>query len=135
MPRLWEKLNLGEHPDVLVLNAPSSFAAELKALQGIRVQQRVTAVKEVVFALVFVLNQAELNRWSAAVVAKAVGDAVLWFAYPKGTSRRYTSDINRDKGWHILRAANFDCVRQVAIDEDWSALRFRRTEFINHRSR
>jgi hypothetical protein len=135
MPRLWEKLNLGEHREVLVLNAPSSFAAELKGLQGVRVQQRVTAVKEVVFALVFVLNQAELNRWSAAVVAKAVGDAVLWFAYPKGTSRLYTSDINRDKGWDVLRAADFDCVRQVAIDEDWSALRFRRTQFINHRSR
>jgi hypothetical protein len=135
MPRLWEKLNLGEHREVLVLNAPSSFAAELKALQGVRVQQRVTAVKEVVFALVFVLNQAELNRWSATVVAKAAGDALLWFAYPKGTSKHYASDINRDKGWDVLRAADFDCVRQVAIDEDWSALRFRRTEFINHRSR
>jgi hypothetical protein len=135
MPRLWEKLNLGEHREVLVLNAPGSFAAELKGLQGVRVRQRVTAVKEVVFALVFVLNQAELNRWSAAVVAKAGGDALLWFAYPKGTSKRYTSDINRDKGWDVLLAADFDCVRQVAIDEDWSALRFRRTEFINHRSR
>jgi hypothetical protein len=135
MPRLWEKLNLGEHREVLVLNAPSSFAAELKALQGVGVQRHVTAVKEVAFALVFVLNQTELNRWSAAVVAKAAGDALLWFAYPKGTSKRYTSDINRDKGWDVLRAADFDCVRQVAIDEDWSALRFRRTEFINHRSR
>jgi hypothetical protein len=135
MPRLWEKLNLGEHREVLVLNAPSSFAAELKALQGVRVQRNVTAAKEVAFALVFVLNQAELNRWSAAVVAKATGDALLWFAYPKGSSRRYTSDINRDHGWDVLRAADFDCVRQVAIDEDWSALRFRRTEFINHRPR
>jgi hypothetical protein len=135
LPRLWEKLNLGEHREVLVLNAPSSFAAELKALQGVRVEQRVTAVKEVAFALVFVLNLAELNRSSAAVVDKATGDALLWFAYPKGTSKRYTSDINRDKGWDVLRAADFDCVRQVAIDEDWSALRFRRTKFINHRSR
>jgi hypothetical protein len=82
MPRLWEKLNLGEHGEVLVLNAPRSFAAELKALQGVRVQQRDTAVKEVAFALVFVLNQAELDRWSAAVAAKAAGDALLWFAYP-----------------------------------------------------
>ena len=135
MPRLWEKLNLGEHREVLVLSAPSSFAAELNALQGVLVRQNVTAVKEVGFALVFVLNQAELNRWSAAIVAKAAGDALLWFAYPKGTSKRYTSDINRDKGWDVLRAADFDCVRQVAIDEDWSALRFRRTKFINHRSR
>jgi hypothetical protein len=135
MSRLWEKLNLGEHREVLVLNTPSSFAAELKALLGVRVQRNITAVKQVTFALIFVLNQTELNRWSAAVAAKAAGDALLWFAYPKGTSKRYTCDINRDKGWEVLRAADFDSVRQVAIDEDWSAVRFRRTEFINHRSR
>ena len=135
MPRLWQKLNIGAHREVLVLNAPSSFTSELKVLQGVRVRRQVTAVEQVAFALVFVLNQKELDRWSAAVVAKAAGDALLWFAYPKGTSKRYTSDINRDQGWDVLRAADFDCVRQVAIDEDWSALRFRRTEFINQRSR
>ena len=30
----------------------------------------------------------------------------------------------------MLRSAGFDAVRAVAIDEDWSALRFRRMEFI-----
>lgn len=60
---------------------------------------------------------------------------LLWFAYPKSTSKRYTCEFNRDQGWEALRASGFDSVRQVAIDEDWSALRFRRIEFINHRSR
>ena len=72
---------------------------------------------------------------SAVVVAKSPGDALLWIAYPKGTSKRYTCEFNRDKGWGVLLGSGFDCVRQVAIDEDWSALRFRRIEFINHRSR
>jgi hypothetical protein len=44
-------------------------------------------------------------------------------------------EFNRDKGWGVLARSGFDCVRQVAIDEDWSALRFRRIEFINHRAR
>jgi len=35
----------------------------------------------------------------------------------------------------VLLESGFDCVRQVAIDDDWSALRFRRIEFINHRAR
>jgi hypothetical protein len=30
----------------------------------------------------------------------------------------------------VIRAHGFDSVRQVAIDEDWSALRFRRTGYI-----
>jgi hypothetical protein len=135
MPGVWEKLNLGERREMLVVNAPKSFEAELKALQGVRVQRRMTGIKELTFALAFVVNQTELDRLSAAIVAKATGDAVLWFAYPKGTSKRYSCDFNRDKGWDVLRASGFDSIRQVAIDEDWSALRFRRNEFINHRAR
>jgi hypothetical protein len=62
--------------------------------------------------------------------SKAEGDAVLWFAYPKRTSKRYKADFDRDHGWEVLRAAGFEPVRQVAIDADWSALRFRRSEFV-----
>jgi hypothetical protein len=35
----------------------------------------------------------------------------------------------------VLKAAGFDTVRAIAIDEDWSALRFRRTEFIKSTKR
>jgi hypothetical protein len=38
--------------------------------------------------------------------------------------------VNRDTGWEALQAAGFDTVRLVAIDADWSALRFRRKEHI-----
>lgn len=51
-------------------------------------------------------------------------------AYPKGSSKRYTATINRDKGWARLGAAGFEAVRMIAIDDDWSAVRFRRAEFI-----
>ena len=51
-------------------------------------------------------------------------------AYPKGTSKRYTCEFHRDNGWAALEAAGFEGVRMVAIDEDWSALRFRRKEFV-----
>jgi hypothetical protein len=52
------------------------------------------------------------------------------FAYPKGTSKTLKSEVNRDSGWDVLRSAGFDTVRLVAIDADWSALRFRRKENI-----
>ena len=60
---------------------------------------------------------------------------MLWFAYPKGTSKRYTCEFNRDAGWGVIRAAGFDSVRMVAIDEDWSALRFRRLEYVKNASK
>jgi len=134
MSGLWKKLNLKEQPEIVILNAPESLAAQLKVPGPVRVQQRISAVKEVTFALAFVLTKAELDKVAAALAAKAAGDAVLWFAYPKGTSTKYKCDFNRDTGWDTLRRSGFDTVRQVAIDDDWSALRFRRVEFINHRS-
>jgi len=42
------------------------------------------------------------------------------------TKRGTPTDISRDVGWEILRGAGFDPVSQVAIDDTWSALRFRR---------
>jgi len=60
---------------------------------------------------------------------------VVWFAYPKGTSKKYKSEINRDSGWQVLGKAGFEPVRMVAIDEDWSACRFRRAEFIKAMTR
>ena len=75
--------------------------------------------------------QAEVDRLAKLLSAKAAGDALLWLANPKGASKKYQCDFNRDTGWSLLKDAGFDTVRAVAIDEDWSALRFRRVEHIN----
>jgi|ERR1700686_1219905 len=135
MLSIFEKLNLKEQREIVVLNAPVSFEGALRTLRHVRILRRMAAVRELTFALTFVIQQIELDKLSKAITAKAAGDALLWFAYPKSASRRYTCEFNRDKGWDVLLKSGFDCVRQIAIDEDWSALRFRRTEFINHRAR
>ncbi|MGF1585624.1 MAG: hypothetical protein ACFCUM_09905 [Bacteroidales bacterium] len=66
---------------------------------------------------------------------KFKGDAILWFCYPKGSSKNYKCGFNRDTGWEGLGKYNLEPVRQVAIDEDWSAIRFRRVEFITNITR
>lgn len=131
---VFRKLNLKDQKEILVLDAPDSFEPALKTLPRVRVARRVAEIRELTFALTFVTRQSELDRRVKQLIARAGGDAMLWFAYPKGSSKRYRCEFNRDHGWQSLRDAGFDCVRQVAIDEDWSALRFRRIEFINHRS-
>ena len=90
----------------------------------------VKKAKAIHFAIAFATQQAEVDALSKALTAKAEGDALIWFAYPKGTSKKYPCEFNRDAGWDVLRSLGFDAVRAVAIDEDWSALRFRRVEFI-----
>jgi hypothetical protein len=127
---LFKKLNLGTHDEIVLFNAPESFEAELKLLKGVKVVRDPGKPKGVKFGLAFAMTQSQLDRVSKLLAAASEGDAVVWFAYPKGTSKRYTCEFNRDSGWGVIRAAGFDSVRMVAIDEDWSALRFRRLEYV-----
>lgn len=54
---------------------------------------------------------------------------------PQRNFQKYTCKFNRDTGWAVLGELGFEPVRQVAIDADWSALRFRRVEFIKSMTR
>lgn len=126
----FQKLNLKDQKTILVLNAPESFEPELKALRGITVQRDVKSASPIEFSLAFVTTQKEVDTLGKTIAKKVKGDAVVWFAYPKGSSKNYKSEINRDSGWKVLGDAGFEPVRMVAIDEDFSAVRFRRVEFI-----
>jgi hypothetical protein len=130
MTPLFNKLNLKGQKEIVILNAPESFEREMEALEGVTVHRDASALERVEFALAFVITNAQLAAAADAILPKAHGDAVVWFAYPKGTSKRYKCEFNRDSGWAPMGAAGFEGVRQVAIDEDWSALRFRRVEHI-----
>jgi hypothetical protein len=123
------KLQLKNQADIVVLDAPPSFEKELKALKGVRIHRRVGA-SPIDFAIAFVMRQEEIEKHAQALAARAEGDAVIWFAYPKASSKRYTTDLSRDTGWQVLGDLGFEVVRLVAIDEDWSAKRFRRPAFI-----
>lgn len=130
MASTFDKLNLKEQKQILVLNAPASFEPELKTLRGITIQRDLKSAGEIEFSLAFVTKQREVDMLGKAIAKKATGDAVVWFAYPKGSSKKYKSGINRDNGWRVMGDAGFEPVRMVAIDEDFSAVRFRRVEFI-----
>ncbi|HMV82692.1 MAG TPA: hypothetical protein PLD20_02415 [Blastocatellia bacterium] len=135
MSEVFKKMNLKAQTEILVLNAPESFEAELAALSGVKVLRDLKSVKAVQFALAFVTKQAEVDKLAVAIAKRAEGDALVWFAYPKGTSKKYKCEFNRDTGWATFGEMGFETVRLVAIDEDWSAMRFRRVEFIKAMNR
>ncbi len=133
MATLFEKLNLKAHQEIVVLHAPESFEPELAKLPVLTIHRHLESVAQIGFLLAFVTRKSEVDALAGPVASRAQGDATVWFAYPKGTSKKYKCDFNRDNGWDALQAAGFDTVRAVAIDEDWTALRFRRVEYIKSR--
>ncbi|MFZ4738468.1 MAG: hypothetical protein ACOYM9_21100 [Bradymonadia bacterium] len=135
MTPLFKKLNLGEQRTVFVLGAPPTLETELEGLEGVEVRRALPERGDPIFVLAFVTTQVQVDTLSRDVAQATSGDAVVWFAYPKQSSKRYRCDFNRDTGWAALGTAGFEPVRQVAIDDDWSALRFRRVEFIKKLTR
>lgn len=131
----FQKLNLKTHPAIFVLNAPESFDPELATLDGVKILRSLEDPGPVEFSIAFITTQKEIDSLAKKIAKKVKGDAIVWFAYPKGTSKKYKCEVNRDTGWKALGDAGFEPVRQVAIDEDWSATRFRRVEFIETMTR
>jgi hypothetical protein len=132
---LFKKLNHKEQ-NVFIINSPDEFNPELEAMK--KSGNKITAVtnagtskiKKLDFVLSFVKTKEEIERICSAIEGKLTEDAIVWFAYPKGTSKKYKAEINRDSGWESIKKKGFDTVRAIAIDDDWSALRFRQVEFI-----
>lgn len=135
MDALLAKLNFKAHRRVLVLDAPEEAAALLASLQAegeISVNPKAKGPFD--FTLVFLKNCADLTK-AVAAAGLLAEDAPFWCCYPKKSSKRYTSDLSRDGGWQPLGDLGFEPVRQVALDEDWSALRFRKAEKIERLTR
>jgi hypothetical protein len=77
---------------------------------------------------VFVKNEQELRARLdelTAFLSKPTG--ILWISYPKGTSGVIT-DINRDSIWPIATEYHLSPTRQIAVNEVWSALRFKQMD-------
>lgn len=136
MNSIFKKLNFKDQPEIVVVNAPDSFLPVLDEMtQLTQVKTSVTDASDISFAMAFVTKQQEVDLLTQQFAEKIMGDGLLWMVYPKGSSKRYKCDFNRDTGWETLGKQGFEPVRMIAIDEDWSALRFRRAEYIKTMTR
>ena len=101
----------------------SSNAAHLDLLEPLPAGARqADRLAQATTALVFADDAASLRGILDAHKEQLGGPDAFWVAYPKGNR----ADINRDTLWPILAEYGMRPIAQVALDEVWSALRFRR---------
>jgi hypothetical protein len=136
MNTVFKKLNFKGQSPVFVLRAPESFDKEMAEIRtDTEIRTSISRAKNVSFLLAFVTKQKEVDDLARSLDAVAAEDAVVWFAYPKASSKNYQCEFNRDNGWNELGKLGFEGVRMIAIDDDWSALRFRKAEHIKTMTR
>jgi hypothetical protein len=124
---LAQKLRIKPGQSMLILNAPQSFLNLLGGLPENKIETGNVSGKSG-FIHLFVKDSAELEHWFPIALHSFSEDTVFWISYPKQTSKIKT-DLNRDNGWEVIFRAGYRPVSAIAIDDDWTALRFRKGTF------
>ncbi|GMU39562.1 MAG: hypothetical protein AMXMBFR23_04280 [Chloroflexota bacterium] len=86
--------------------------------EGVTVTSRLASATA---AVVFVDSQAAARAAVKRLAKALLATPLVWFVYPKGGR----ADVNRDSLWPIVAEHGMRPITQVAVDETWSALRFR----------
>jgi hypothetical protein len=108
------KLQIKPGQSVSVLNPPPGFSLPASTTGT----EHGTADAVIGFAA----RQDDLDDLSPVIAAARAG-RLAWISYPK--AGQLGTDLNRDRLARALAPRGIQPVRQVSIDDTWSALRFR----------
>jgi hypothetical protein len=135
MKELLSRLNYKGQLRIAVINAEEGFyKAIARELKGVITDNDIDQRCPYDFMIFFVKSVDEVNILAPVALHNLTADGILWFCYPKKTSKKYKSNLERDKGWKVLNDSGFYGVRMVSVDDDWSAMRFRNIKYIKSTS-
>ena len=117
------KLGMNPGMRALIIAPPPGYLKLLAPLpDGLTVSSR--ADGKYPFVQVFATRLSEISRIAQKLSKHAAPNALVWISYPKKTSRT-GGDLSRDLIREAMSVTGWRTVSIVAIDEVWSALRFR----------
>lgn len=131
MDPLLKKMNYKDESKILYLNVPDELTDMFMGFEetsGSKTNAKDIDIVE--FAVIFILDKQDIEEAIMGVKDKLTNDAKLWICYPKKSSKKYKSNVNRDTGWEALGNIGYEPVRQVSVNDDFSALRFRNVDKI-----
>ena len=120
---VFEKLQLSDERNLLIQGLPSSIEKQFSKLSFAKNMTPLLKIRKIDFALVFAVNENQLNGILKDVMPSLKGESKFWVAYPKVTSKIVT-DLNRESSWNRLTCAGYDSIERVELDHVWSAMRF-----------
>jgi len=135
MRYLLKKLNYKGSKRIAVINPEEAFFKAISdELEDVITDNEIDQRYPYDFMLIFVKTIKDVNHYSPIALHNLTADGVLWFCYPKKTSKKFSSELERDRGWKALNDMGFYGIRMVSVDENWSAMRFRNIKYIKSTS-
>ena len=120
---IFEKLDMADEKNLLIQGLPSSIEKQFSKLSFAKNVTPLLKSRKIDFALVFVVNEKQLNGILNEVMPALKADTKFWIAYPKSTSKIVT-DLNRNGSWDNLFSAGYGSTCRVELDHVWSASQF-----------
>ena len=124
---VFEKLQLADEKNLLIQGLPSSIEKQFSKLSFAKNMTPLLKNRKIDFALVFAVNENQLNGILKDVMPSLKDESKFWVAYPKTTSKIVT-DLNRECSWNRLTCEGYESIDRVELDHCWSAMRFVKSE-------
>lgn len=115
-----ERLQVKGKRRLAVIDAPTGVDSQIGVIK-----QRCNVSKADV-VLLFAANCAHLESSLPKMLKKMAKESIIWIAYPK-LSSQLAGDISREVIRALVARLGLDTVSQIAIDDDWSAMRVKRS--------
>lgn len=127
-----KKMRLKAEVPLLLLNCPPECFSHF---DGLDIRDKLTSRLVFEQVVLFAEQSHILSKIVPGIVKHMGKDPIFWIAYPK-KSGRIDSDMHRDgEWWQMMAEYGYEGVASAAIDDTWTALRFRKTEAIGPKLR
>lgn len=129
---LSKKLRLLAEHSVAILNAPDGYMAQLHPGPA-DMSTELESSRTYDAVQLFVRDTDELRRLGPAAINATKPNGLLWITYPKGGKTRGATDLPATPWWvqrdvlgEVTSQTGLKPVAFIAVDENWTALRFKR---------
>jgi hypothetical protein len=127
------KLGMNPGMRALIIAPPPGYLKLLTpAPDGLTVSSRADGMYP--FVQIFATRLPEIRAFARKLPKHAAPNALVWISYPKKTSK-VEGELSRDVIREAMNGTGWRAVSIVAIDEIWSALRFRPAGQVGSRSK
>jgi hypothetical protein len=127
-----KKLRLAAGHKVAILNAPAGYLERLSPGPA-DIRTELQGSRDFDAVQLFVNTADELRRLGPPAIAAVKAGGLLWITYPKGGATHGATDLPSTPWWtqrdvlgEITSVTGYKPVAFVAIDGDYTALRFKR---------
>lgn len=122
-----DKLSLKNEKNILIQGLPSSIEKQFAKLSFAKNLTPLLQSRKLDFALIFAVNENQLNSILADIVPALKQETRLWVAHPKVTSK-ISTDLNRRSSWSRLYDMGYETFETISLDHVWQAICFNKSE-------